>query len=130
MTTTRQNIFFHPVDTETGFETRGDGNSGISVKVLSSDLDTTAQRGRHTRLLRMAPGSETPEAHAHDYWEEIYILEGEMIVRDGTDGEKTVGVGAYAARKPGVMHGPVRSETGCLMIDFCWYPNRDDVAPK
>jgi quercetin dioxygenase-like cupin family protein len=123
MTNIRRNMFFQDVDLETGFENRGDGNSGISVKVLSNDLDTTAKRGRRTRLLRMAPGSDTPESHAHDYWEEIYMLEGEMIVQDGTDGEKRVKTGAYAAREPGVMHGPVRSDTGCLMIDFCWYPD-------
>ena len=125
MPPTRRNMFFHDVDLSTGFEARGDGNSGISVKVLSSDLDTVAKRGRRTRLLRMAPGSETPEAHAHDYWEEIYMLLGEMIVQDGTDGEKRVAAGAYAAREPGVTHGPVRSDTGCLMIDFCWYPDED-----
>jgi quercetin dioxygenase-like cupin family protein len=119
----RKNIFFGAVDLETGFETRGDGNQGISVKILSSDLDTAAKRGSRTRLLRMAPGSKTPEAHAHDYWEEIYILDGEMTVHDGTDGEKLVKTGAYAAREPGAMHGPVYSETGCLMIDFCWYPS-------
>ncbi len=119
----RKNMFFGAVDLETGFETRGDGNQGISVKVLSSNLDTDAKRGSRTRLLRMAPGSKTPEAHAHDYWEEIYILDGEMTVHDGSDGEKLVKTGAYAAREPGVMHGPVHSKTGCLMIDFCWYPS-------
>lgn len=123
MSTSRENKFFQSIDLEFGFEPRGDGNDGITVKILSNDLDTEAKRGTRARLLRMAPGSETPEAHAHDYWEEIFIIEGEMTVWDGTDGEKTVAAGAYAARKPGVMHGPVRSPTGCLMIDFCWYEN-------
>lgn len=117
----RENMFFHAIDMTSGFASRGDGNEGIKVKILSDDLDTGSKRGRRTRLLRMEPGSETPEAHAHDYWEEIYIIEGEMTVHDGTDGEKVVKAGDYAARKPGVMHGPVRSEDGCLMIDFCWY---------
>ena len=45
-----------------------------------------------------------------------------MIVHDGDDGEKTVGPHFYAARK----HGPVRSDTGCLMIDFCWYETGDE----
>jgi quercetin dioxygenase-like cupin family protein len=125
MTKLRNNMFFGAIDHENGFVERGDGNLGISVKILSDDLDTVAKTGRRTRLLRMAPGSETPEAHAHDYWEEIYILEGEMMVHDGTDGEKRVGVGAYAAREPGVMHGPVSSANGCLMIDFCWYPDAE-----
>jgi len=126
MNTERRNLFFHAVDLASGFESRGDGNNGITVKVLSGDLDTDAKRGCRTRLLRMAPGSQTEAAHAHDYWEEIYILDGEMIVEDGADGEKQVAAGAYAAREPGVMHGPVRSETGCLMIDFCWYPGAAD----
>ncbi len=121
----RMNMFFSAIDLETGFENRGDGNMGISVKILSDNLDTDTKHGCRTRLLRMAPGSETPEAHAHDYWEEIYILDGEMTVHDGSDGEKQVKTGAYAAREPGVMHGPVRSKTGCLMIDFCWYPSED-----
>ena len=128
MSKLRENIFFNAIDMTSGFESRGDGNTGISVKVLASDLDTTAKRGHRTRILRMAPGSDTPEAHAHDYWEEILILEGEMIVQDGTDGEKTVKAGDYAARKPGVMHGPVRSDAGCLMIDFCWYPAADEES--
>lgn len=121
MSKLRENIFFQAVDMAGGFESRGDGNDGITVKILSGDLDTRAKRGTRTRLLRLAPGAVTPEAHAHDYWEEIFIIEGEMTLVDGTDGEKTVTAGHYAARKPGVMHGPVRSDTGCLMIDFCWY---------
>jgi hypothetical protein len=53
------------------------------------------------------------------------MLEGEMITHEGADGEKTLGPSWYAARKPGVMHGPVHSETGCLMIGFCWYDSED-----
>lgn len=119
----RRNKFFHAVNDKTGFEPYGDGNAGITIKVLGNDLDMVAKTGRRTRLLRMAPGAVTPEAHAHDYWEEIYLLEGEMTAHDGTDGEKLVRSGDYAARKPGVMHGPVSSAGGCLMIDFCWYPD-------
>ena len=119
MTNEPKNQFFHAVNDGVGFEERGEGNLGITIKVLSGDLDTTAKRGKRTRLLRMAPGAVTPEAHAHDYWEEIYILEGEMIVHDGTDGEKVVRVGDYAARKLGVMHDPVSTKDGCMMIDFC-----------
>ena len=125
MTTQLPNLFFHQIDAEGGFEPRGDGAPGISVKILSNSLDTDKKTGSSTRLVRLAPGTKTPEAHAHPYWEEIYMLEDEMITHEGTDGEKTVGPNCYAARKPGVMHGPVRSETGCLMIDFCWYDSED-----
>lgn len=125
MSDARANIFFRQINTEGDFEPRGDGAPGISIKILSNSLDTEKGTGSRTRLLRLDPGTQTPEAHAHPYWEEIYMLEGEMILTDGEDGEKTVGPNWYAARKPGVMHGPVRSETGCLMIDFCWYDSEE-----
>ena len=125
MSEQRPNVFFRHIDTGGNYEPRGDGAPGISIKTLGNTLDTQNKRGCRTRLLRLDPGTTTPEAHAHDYWEEIYMLEGEMTLTDGTDGEKTVGLNWYAARKPGVMHGPVRSETGCLMIDFCWYEEEE-----
>ena len=53
------------------------------------------------------------------------MLEGEMPLPAGPDGEKTVGPNWYAARKPGVIHGTVSSETSCLMIDFCWYEEEE-----
>ena len=40
------------------------------------------------------------------------MLEGEMMLTDGTDGKKTVGPNWYAARKPSVIHGPISSKTG------------------
>ena len=65
----RKNQCFHAVNDGVGFEDRGDGNLGITIKILSSYLDTTAKRGKRTGLLRDAV---KPEAHAHDYWEEVY----------------------------------------------------------
>jgi quercetin dioxygenase-like cupin family protein len=77
--------------------------------------------GCRTRLLRLAPGTRTPEAHAHDYWEEIYLLEGDMTVADPHGGERLVQAPSYACRQPGFMHGPVRTDRGCLLLEFSWY---------
>lgn len=65
----------------------------------------------------------------HDYVEEIVILEGDLrdlkgrksgtgeIVEGGEKGDGEVWTkGAYAYRKPGMEHGPFRSEGGCLMF--------------
>lgn len=121
----RGNLPFHSIDLSEGF-IRRDEVAGITVRTLSDDLDPHRRCGSRTRLLRLAPGTATPAAHAHDYWEEIYVIEGSMLVYDGSDGEKLVTAPAYAAREPGFMHGPVRSDSGCLMIDFCWYPSCED----
>ena len=85
----RHNQFFAPLDLSDGFVPRGD-NSAIHEKVLINSLDTSAKTGGRTRLLRLAPGCTTTEAHDHPYWEELYILEGSMEMHDGTDGWKTI----------------------------------------
>lgn len=108
----RPDVFSRHTETRGDFEPRGDGTPRISIKILGNFLDTLNKRGCQIRLLRLDPGTTTPEAYANDYWAEIYMLEGEMTLSDGTDGEKTVGPNWYAARKPGVTHGPVSSETG------------------
>lgn len=124
MAANRRNIDFSAIDMTSGFTARGGGVTGIFEKVLASDLDTKRKTGCRTRLLRLDPGVATPAAHAHDYWEEIYILQGEMIVGDGKGGERAVAAPSYACREPGFMHGPVRTATGCLMIEFSWYPEK------
>jgi quercetin dioxygenase-like cupin family protein len=118
----RVNLDFAAVDLQGGFSARPGGVAGITEKILVSDLDATRRAGCRTRLLRMAPGTRTPEAHAHDYWEELYVLEGDMMVA-GPDGvERVVRAPAFACREPGFMHGPVRTDEGCLLLEFSWYP--------
>ena len=116
----RPNIFFTPLDLSQGFTARA-SNSAIHEKILIDSLDMKARTGGRTRLLRLDPGCTTPDEHAHPYWEELYVLEGAMEIHDGTDGWKTVIAPAFAARKPGVMHGPLRTTEGCLLLEFSWY---------
>jgi hypothetical protein len=120
----RQNIDFASLDLEAGFNLRDSrgGVAGISEKVLTGGLDAAAKTGSRVRLLRLEPGVQTPSAHAHDYWEEIYILEGSMWVGDGDGGERRVVAPAFASREPSFMHGPVRTDETCTMIEFSWYP--------
>ena len=113
------NLDFHDPDTSSGFTTRPD-NPLIHVKILGSTLDTAKRTGVRTRLLRLDAGCQTPEAHAHPYWEELYVLEGDIISID-EDGERAHKAPGYASRKPGTMHGPVRSVGGCLLLEFNWY---------
>jgi quercetin dioxygenase-like cupin family protein len=120
----KTNLDFHGVDTAGGFTTRAD-NPAIHEKVLGSTLDTAARTGIRTRLLRLDAGCRTPAAHAHPYWEEIYLIEGDLISIDG-DGERVHTAPSYASREPGVVHGPVRSEGGCLLLEFNWYGEGGD----
>jgi len=118
-----KNMDFAGLNLTDGFAPRGGGVAGITEKVLAGGLDMAAKKGSRTRLLRLDPGTRTPEAHAHDYWEEIYVVEGSMIVgdADAPGGERLVASPAYACREPGFMHGPVRTDKGCLLLEFSWY---------
>lgn len=48
---------------------------GIMEKILSHDPDT----GDYTRLLKFPPGTETQETLVHDFWEEVWIVEGSLL---------------------------------------------------
>jgi hypothetical protein len=86
---------------------------GICAQVLAEDAET----GDYTRLLRFDPGVDTSRqgTRVHDYWEEVFILEGELTdLRLGS----SFTAGMYACRPPGMPHGPWRTETGALMLEF------------
>ena len=125
MKSPKTNLDFAALDTRNGFELRPGGVAGITQKILGDEMDFDTKRGNRTRLLRMEPGCETPEAHAHEYFEELYILEGDMIAIDGPGQERRFDAPSYACRAPGAMHGPVRTEGGCLLLEFSWYPEID-----
>ncbi|MDA0340207.1 MAG: cupin [Proteobacteria bacterium] len=117
------NLDFHGIDTAGGFVTRPD-NPLIHEKILGSTLDTTNRTGVRTRLLRLDAGCRTPEAHAHPYWEELYLIEGDLVSIDAA-GERVHTAPGYASRTPGSMHGPVRTDGGCLLLEFNWYEAED-----
>jgi quercetin dioxygenase-like cupin family protein len=126
----RINRDFAAVDLEQGFSPREGGVAGITEKILASDFDPARRTGSRTRLLRLAPGTRTPGAHAHDYREELYVLEGDMTVGDGRGGERLVRAPAYACREPGFMHGPVRTDAGCLLLEISSYPRPESASPR
>lgn len=91
----------------------GGGVEGIWEKILVRDPDN----GDYVRLMRFDPGTDsTPNGTlTHDFFEEVYIAEGDLT--DLRLGETFV-AGMYASRRPGMMHGPWKSESGCLMVEF------------
>ena len=92
----------------------GAAGEGMSEKILNFDH----QAGVSTRLLRFSPGVETDEVIYHDFWEEVYILEGAL--HDKTLNE-TFSNGMYACRPPGMPHGPYASPIGCTTFEVRYY---------
>lgn len=114
---------FHPIDLSTGWATPPGYPPGITQKILAGSLDEQARSGHRTRLLRFEAGTHTDRPFVHDYYEEVYLLSGDLVV--GSDAEGRWGApfkpNTYACRPPGVFHGPFKSEHGCLLLEVHYF---------
>ena len=79
----REHREFHRVDLEAGWEVPAGYPPGIEQKILSGGLDEENRRGARTRLLRFRPGARTSEQFVHDYWEEVFLVSGDLTVGSG-----------------------------------------------
>jgi hypothetical protein len=115
---------FHQIDMAAeDWHTQKGYPQGIEQKILAGLLDEATKRGNRTRLLRFRPGAFTTQPFVHEYWEEVYIVFGDLFVGsdpNGEGGEKFT-INAYACRPPGVLHGPFRSENGCLLLELHYF---------
>lgn len=126
----KPHIEFRQVDMTEGWKTPPGYPSGIEQKILASDLDETRKMGGRTRLLRFQPGVYTTAPFVHDHWEEVYLLEGDLIVgndENGNGGTKFTAP-TYACRPPGAYHGPFKSETGCMLYEIHYYDESSKTA--
>jgi hypothetical protein len=115
---------FHTIAIAEGWQILPGYPSGIQQKIIGGELDEKAHRGNRTRLLRFAPGTYTTRPFVHDYWEEVFLVSGDLIVGNdeaGRGGQKFEGY-TYAVRPPGAVHGPFKSENGCLLLEIHFYP--------
>ena len=114
---------FHVVNLDHGWETPPGYPEGIKQQILAGVLDEKNRRGYRTRHLRFEPGVYTTAPFVHDYWEEVYLLSGDLIVGNDAQGNggKKFGPHTYACRPPGTLHGPFKSEGGCLLLEMHLY---------
>src|SRR4029434_889506 len=61
-----------PLEPVPASATGGAGGAGVHQKILSHDPQT----GDVTRLLRFDAGVETKDTITHDFWEDVWILQG------------------------------------------------------
>jgi hypothetical protein len=123
MPVNKPHLEFHKIDMSDGWETPQGYPDGIQQKILAGGLNETAQSGSRTRLLRFEPGVFTTAPFVHDYWEEVFLVEGDLTVGNDAQGRggEAFKPGTYACRPPGAVHGPFKSETGCLLLEIHYY---------
>lgn len=114
---------FHTLDMNTGWEVPAGYPAGIQQKILSGALDEQAKRGSRSRLLRFEPGEFTTTPFVHEYWEEVFLVSGDLTVgndEQGNGGESFKPF-TYACRPPGAFHGPFKSEGGCILFELHYF---------
>lgn len=99
------------------------GMVGVKEKILSRDPES----GSYTRILKLDRGAEIPQLLSHDFWEEVYIIQGSLTDKRK---ERTFTKGMYACRPPGMKHGPYVSRSGFLAIETRYYPERYRRSPQ
>ena len=119
----KEHLEFHKLDLESGWQVPEGYPDGIQQKILAGVLDEAGKRGSRTRLLRFAAGVHTTEPFVHDYWEEVYLLSGDLTVGNNADGEggEAFDPDTYACRPPGAFHGPFKSNGGCMLLELHYY---------
>ena len=126
MAVTKQHREFHAIAMD------GDGwqlpegykpGTGVDEKILSGELDLANRRGSRTRLLRFQPGVFTTKPFVHDYWEEVFLVSGDLTVGNDENGDGGTPFTAptYACRPPGIHHGPFKSNGGCLLLEVHYF---------
>jgi len=85
-------------------------------------LATDEITGDYTKLTRFKPGADTTAfgPKSHDYPEEIIIIEGQLY---DAAFDIWLNIGDYASRPPGEVHGPFKTETGCVVLEMS-YPSQ------
>ena len=96
-----------------------EGLEGMAEELtLAIDEET----GDYTRLTRFLPGADTTPfgGKSHDYPEEVIIVEGRLY---DAAFDRWLSKGDYASRPPGEVHGPFRTDEGCLVLEVS-YPSQ------
>lgn len=101
------------------------GNSGLTWKHPEDEpegvreaLLHTGEDGSYTHLLKVEAGTEFPVPISHEFFEEAYYIQGEMI---NTRTSEKISGGAYVFHQPGEPHGPFKCLRACVILEFRHY---------
>ncbi len=96
-----------------------DGLESIAEELT---LSIDAATGEYTRLTRFYAGADTSSfgGKSHEYPEEIFIVSGRLYDQAF---DMWLETGHYASRPPGEIHGPFKTEEGCVVLEVS-FPNK------
>jgi hypothetical protein len=116
--------YWNPLDVEHAREWEPvPGLEGLAEQLtLSIDENT----GEYTRLTRFMAGADTTPfgGKSHEYPEEVFIVSGRLY---DAAFQAWLEPGHYASRPPGEIHGPFRTDEGCVVLEVS-FPERTGDA--
>lgn len=100
--------------------------TGLEGMVEQLTLAVDPETGEYTRLTRFLPGADTSHlgGKSHDHPEEVFIVSGRLY---DAAFDRWLEAGHYASRPPGELHGPFRTDEGCVVLEVS-YPGRRRAA--
>ena len=101
------------------------GLEGVAEELtLSIDPAT----GEYTRLTRFLPGADTTSfgGKSHTYPEEVFVVSGRLYDQAF---DLWLETGHYASRPPGEVHGPFKTDVGCVVLELS-FANRTAVDER
>ena len=96
-----------------------EGLEGIAEE-LTLSIDPVT--GEYTRLTRFLAGADTTPfgGKRHTYPEEVFVVSGRLYDQAF---DIWLEAGHYASRPPGEIHGPFKTDIGCVVLEVS-FPNR------
>ena len=95
---------------------------GLEQMVEALTLSIDEETDEYTRLTRFHPGADTAPLGgvSHLYPEEIFVVSGRLYDQAF---DVWLESGHYASRPPGEIHGPFKTDTGCVVLEIS-FPQR------
>jgi len=107
-----------------GINNKNKWNAVKGLEDMAEELTLSIDKitGEYTRLTRFHPGADTSTigGKSHAYPEEVFIVSGRLY---DAAFDMWLETGHYASRPPGEMHGPFRTDTGCVVLELS-FPNK------
>ncbi len=106
------------------WENRGQWQAIAGMEQIAEEvtLSIDEETGEYTRLTRFFPGTDTTPfgGKSHAYPEEIFVVSGRLYDQAF---DTWLESGHYASRPPGEIHGPFKTDIGCVVLEVS-FPNR------
>lgn len=100
------------------FDSKSKWQPITGLEGLAEELTLSAdpEFGEYTRLTRFHPGADTGPfgSKSHDYPEEVFIVSGRLYDQAF---DLWLEPGHYASRPPGELHGPFKTDQGCVVLE-------------